>query len=159
MRFIPKRNGFADARRQSRIRREILQPGLCQFADVRLHKRETLYDSVENFGVDPGSVMVDAGVFIRELCRQSGIPGCETRPQFTADRRAHSAGEMVVEASGPRRTQPHFQIADGNGVLVAHELHVFRPDVRQGFAADARLLHPVQRRGIHRLKLQIVIGH
>ena len=45
-----------------------------------------------------------------------------------------------------------------HGILVDVEIHVPEPDVRQNVAGDIDLFHFIQRRGIHCLKFQIVVG-
>ena len=103
--------------------------------------------------------MVNAGILIREPGGQRRITGSQTRPQLTADRRTHAVDIVIVIRTGPWRADPKRKIPHRHGILVAMEIHVLKPDVRQNLPVDLRLFHAGERSGVHRLQLQIVVRH
>ncbi len=103
--------------------------------------------------------MIDAGILPGELHREFRIPGCQARPELTADRRAHSVDIIIVEDPRPRRTDSKCQIPHRDGIFIAMEIHMLFPDFRKNLPIHFRLFHPIQRRHIHCLQLQIIVRH
>ena len=109
---------------------------LNEFAQVGFDEGLTFERGEELFRIDAVARMVDARIFVCELCGEFGISRRETRPEFAADGRAETVDEPVVVHPAERHGDAAFDVADGDSVFVEREINAFRPGLRKEFAAD-----------------------
>lgn len=142
----------------------MLSAGICsnpaeQCPDIRFAESQRFHDGKENFRPYAVAVEIDTGVFIGPCRGPFRIAGSEAGPELAADRRSHTAGEMIVEAAGKRGADSQRKIAHRHGVFVDMEIHMLFPDPRKHFPVRRRFFHFQEGGDVHRLKLKVVVGH